>query len=60
VLWQVMGMAGVVHSLATGWKWLWSLYKGPIKRMKGTPRRRLLMVPPPVKADQAAPAPQAV
>jgi radical SAM superfamily enzyme YgiQ (UPF0313 family) len=57
VLWQILGMMGVVKSVATGWKWLWNLYRGPVKKMTGLPRRRLLMVPPPVKAEQAAPAP---
>jgi radical SAM superfamily enzyme YgiQ (UPF0313 family) len=48
VMYQAYGMAGLVRSVAQGWDWLTSLYKGPIKKMEGLPRRRLLMVPPPV------------
>jgi radical SAM superfamily enzyme YgiQ (UPF0313 family) len=48
VMYQVYGMAGVVKSLKKGFNWLWSLYRGPVKKMKALPQRRLLMVPPPV------------
>jgi radical SAM superfamily enzyme YgiQ (UPF0313 family) len=48
VLYQVYGMAGVVKSLITGWDWLRNLWRGPVTKMTGVPRRRLEMVPPPV------------
>jgi hypothetical protein len=49
---QVYGMAGIVQSFKRGFGWLWSLYRGPVKKMAGQPRRRLLMVPPPVSPAQ--------
>ena len=49
---QVYGMAGLVKSLQRGFSWLWSLYRGPVKKMDHRPRRRLLMVPPPVSPAQ--------
>jgi radical SAM superfamily enzyme YgiQ (UPF0313 family) len=52
VMYQAYGMAGVVKSLKRGFNWLWSLYQGPVKKMKGLPERRLLMVPPPVSPAQ--------
>jgi radical SAM superfamily enzyme YgiQ (UPF0313 family) len=61
VAWQICGMVGVVRSLKQGWKWLWNLYKGPITKMEALPKRRLLMVPPPVTPDLVAKLqPQAV
>jgi radical SAM superfamily enzyme YgiQ (UPF0313 family) len=48
VVYQVYGMTGLVRSLAQGWNWLTGLYRGPIVKMPGLPRRRLEMVPPPV------------
>jgi radical SAM superfamily enzyme YgiQ (UPF0313 family) len=53
VAYQTLGMVGMVQSLAQGWKWFWNLYRGPVKKMKGLPRRRLLMVPPPVTPERA-------
>jgi radical SAM superfamily enzyme YgiQ (UPF0313 family) len=47
VIYQVYGMVGLARSLAKGWGWLSGLYRGPIRKMKAVPRRRLLMVPPP-------------
>ncbi len=47
VMYQVYGMIGVVKSFKEGFRWLWGLYRGPIKKMTDLPRRRLLMVPPP-------------
>jgi radical SAM superfamily enzyme YgiQ (UPF0313 family) len=52
VLYQVYGMAGVVKSFINGWGWLRSLWHGPITKMSGVPRRRLEMVPPPVRPAQ--------
>jgi radical SAM superfamily enzyme YgiQ (UPF0313 family) len=49
VLYQAYGMAGVVKSLVTGWTWLRSLWRGPITKQAGVPRRRLEMIPPPVR-----------
>jgi hypothetical protein len=54
VMYQVYGMAGLMKSVVQGWGWLWNLYKGPIKKLTETPRRRLLMVPPPVSPNQVA------
>jgi radical SAM superfamily enzyme YgiQ (UPF0313 family) len=48
VMYQAYGMVGLVKSVLKGWNWLYNLYKGPVKKMEGLPRRRLLMVPPPV------------
>jgi radical SAM superfamily enzyme YgiQ (UPF0313 family) len=59
VMYQAYGMAGVVKSFSRGFNWLWSLYKGPVKKMTGLPRRRLLMVPPPVSPAQTGHALQA-
>jgi radical SAM superfamily enzyme YgiQ (UPF0313 family) len=59
VAWQVYGMAALVKSFVAGASWLWNLYKGPIKKMAGVPRRKLAMVPPPVSPQmtgQSAPA----
>ena len=41
-------MTGLVRSLAQSWSWIANLYRGPIVKMDGLPRRRLEMVPPPV------------
>jgi radical SAM superfamily enzyme YgiQ (UPF0313 family) len=54
VMYQAYGMAGLAKSVAQGWGWLWSLYKGPIQKLQEVPRRRLLMVPPPVSPAQVA------
>ncbi len=51
VVYQAYGMAGMVKSLAKSWNWLRSLYRGPIEKLSEVPRRRLLMVPPPVAPD---------
>jgi radical SAM superfamily enzyme YgiQ (UPF0313 family) len=48
VTYQAYGMVGLVKSVAQGWGWLRSLYSGPVQKMKDVPRRKLLMVPPPV------------
>jgi len=55
VLYQTYGMIGVARSFAKGWSWLKSLYQGPVQKMTGVPRRRLLMVPPPVTPGRPAP-----
>jgi radical SAM superfamily enzyme YgiQ (UPF0313 family) len=54
VLYQAYGMVGLVKSLATGWGWLRSLWKGPITKLADIPQRRLEMVPPPVSPEQVA------
>jgi radical SAM superfamily enzyme YgiQ (UPF0313 family) len=59
VVYQVYGMAGLPKSFKRGFSWLWSLYKGPVKKMEEQPRRRLLMVPPPVSPTQTGHALQA-
>ena len=56
VMYQVYGMAGLVKSLTTGWDWLSSLWKGPVRKLQDVPRRRLEMVPPLVAAQRPAPA----
>jgi radical SAM superfamily enzyme YgiQ (UPF0313 family) len=48
VMYQVYGMTGLVRSLSQGWNWFVNLYRGPVQKMEGLPRRRLEMVPPPV------------
>jgi len=58
IWYQAYGMVGLVKSVKQGWGWLKSLYKGPIKKMQELPRRRLLMVPPPIGSTQPAPAMQ--
>jgi radical SAM superfamily enzyme YgiQ (UPF0313 family) len=55
VMYQVYGMAGLVKSLTTGWDWLSSLWKGPVRKLEDVPRRRLEMVPPVVAAQRPAP-----
>jgi len=52
VAYQVYGMAGLVKSFRRGFGWLWSLYRGPVTKMQEQPRRRLLLVPPPVSPAQ--------
>jgi radical SAM superfamily enzyme YgiQ (UPF0313 family) len=54
VMYQAYGMAGLVKSVLKGWGWLWNLYRGPLKKMQEVPRRRLLMVPPPVSPARVA------
>jgi radical SAM superfamily enzyme YgiQ (UPF0313 family) len=51
VMYQAYGMAGLSQSLARGWGWLSSLYKGPIQKMKELPRPRLPMVLPAALAE---------
>ena len=48
-------MVGLVKSFKQGFSWLWNLYKGPIKKLKDVPKRKLLVVPPPVSPAQVAP-----
>jgi hypothetical protein len=54
VMYQAYGMVGLVKSVLKGWGWLWSLYRGPVKKMTSLPRQRLAMVPPPVSPRQVA------
>jgi radical SAM superfamily enzyme YgiQ (UPF0313 family) len=56
VLYQVYGMTGLVRSVAKGWSWLASLYRGPITMLEGVPRRRLEMLPPPVSPQRTGAA----
>lgn len=60
VIYQAYGMIGIVKSMMKGWGWLWSLYRGPVKKMHGLPRRRLEMIPPPVSPRQVAEHEEAV
>lgn len=60
VLYQVYGMAGLVKSVATGWSWIKNLWRGPIQKMAGVPRRRLEMIPPPVTPEQVAQLSQSI
>ncbi|MCI0640206.1 MAG: radical SAM protein [Gemmataceae bacterium] len=48
VLYQVWGMTGLVRSFIKGFGWLKNLWSGPVAKMKGVPKRKLEMVPPPV------------
>jgi radical SAM superfamily enzyme YgiQ (UPF0313 family) len=52
VMYQAYGMAGLMKSVVQSWAWLKSLYTGPVQRMAELPRRKLLMVPPPVAPDR--------
>ncbi|HEV3261412.1 MAG TPA: radical SAM protein [Gemmataceae bacterium] len=54
VMYQAYGMAGLARSVAQGWGWLWSLYRGPVKKLQQLPGRRLVMVPPPVSPELVA------
>jgi radical SAM superfamily enzyme YgiQ (UPF0313 family) len=60
VVYQVYGMAGLARSVAQSFRWVWNLYRGPIQKMTAVPRRRLLMVPPPVTPARVAVAPTPV
>jgi radical SAM superfamily enzyme YgiQ (UPF0313 family) len=52
IIYQAYGMAGMVKSLSRSWNWFRSLYRGPIEKLTEVPRRRLLMVPPPVAPER--------
>jgi radical SAM superfamily enzyme YgiQ (UPF0313 family) len=54
VMYQAYGMAGLVKSVIKGWGWLWNLYRGPVTKLEQLPRRRLLLVPPPVSQGMVA------
>ena len=54
VMYQAYGMAGLAKSMKQGWGWFWDLYKGPVEKQQGIPRRRLEMIPPPVAPSQPA------
>ncbi|MBI3408447.1 MAG: radical SAM protein [Planctomycetes bacterium] len=56
VLYQIYGMAGLVQSFAKGFGWLKNLWRGPVVKRAGFPRRRLEMVPPPVTPAMVAQA----
>ncbi len=56
VMYQAYGMAGLVKSVAQGFGWLRDLYRGPVKKLKGVPPRRLEMIPAPTTPGQE-PAP---
>lgn len=55
---QVYGMAGIVKSVLQGFGWLWSLYKGPVKKTTEVPRQKLEMIPPALTAGKPAPVMQ--
>ena len=42
----------LMKSFKQGFGWLWNLYRGPVQKLKDVPRRKLLMVPPPVSPTQ--------
>ena len=46
-IYQGYGMTGLVKSVAQGWGWLSSLYRGPIEKLAEVPRRKWEMIPPP-------------
>jgi radical SAM superfamily enzyme YgiQ (UPF0313 family) len=46
VMYQVYGMVGLVRSMAKGWNWLKSLWKGPVQKQTQAPQARLAMVSP--------------
>jgi radical SAM superfamily enzyme YgiQ (UPF0313 family) len=56
VMYQAYGMAGLAKSVAQGFGWLRDLYRGPVKKLKGVPPRRLEMIPAQVAPGQQ-PAP---
>ncbi len=56
VMYQAYGMAGLVKSVTQGFGWLRDLYRGPVKKLKGVPPRRLEMIPAPTMPGQE-PAP---
>jgi radical SAM superfamily enzyme YgiQ (UPF0313 family) len=43
VMYQGYGMIGVLRSFKQGWRWLWNLYKGPIRKLDDVPTRKLPM-----------------
>jgi radical SAM superfamily enzyme YgiQ (UPF0313 family) len=47
VMYQAYGMAGLVRSVAQGFGWIRDLYRGPVKKLKSVPPRRLEMIPAP-------------
>jgi radical SAM superfamily enzyme YgiQ (UPF0313 family) len=57
VMFQMYGMAGFAKSLVSGWGWLTSLWRGPIRRYREVPRPRLDIVPA-APCDPAAPVTQ--
>lgn len=52
VMYQAYGMIGLAKSVAKGFGWLWSLYRGPVKKLADVPRKKLAMIPPPVTPEQ--------
>ncbi len=56
VMYQAYGMAGLVKSVAQGFGWVRDLYRGPVKKLKGVPPRRLEMIPAPTSPGRE-PAP---
>jgi hypothetical protein len=58
VAYQIYGMIGLVKSVKESFGWLRNLYRGPIRKKKGTPQQKLLMVPPPVSPAQVAALPE--
>jgi radical SAM superfamily enzyme YgiQ (UPF0313 family) len=60
VLYQVYGMAGLARSFAKGFGWLWSLYRGPVRKTDEVPAKRLPLVAPAEAPAPALPQAQAV
>jgi radical SAM superfamily enzyme YgiQ (UPF0313 family) len=60
VAYQACGMAGLARSALQGWKWAWSLYRGPIQKLAEVPRPRLPVIALPAAAPAPAPEPQTV
>jgi radical SAM superfamily enzyme YgiQ (UPF0313 family) len=54
VLYQAFGMFGLAKSFVNGFGWLKNLWRGPVRKAKQPPCRRLEMVPPPVSPASVA------
>ncbi len=46
-MYQTYGLLGLAKSAKAGFGWLRALYKGPVERLTGVPRRRLPVASPP-------------
>jgi radical SAM superfamily enzyme YgiQ (UPF0313 family) len=52
VMYQVYGFIGVIRSMAKGWNWFKSLWRGPIRKMVEAPRCTIEMISPPSIAGE--------
>src|SRR5262249_30057723 len=52
IMYQLYGMAGIVKSLHTGWKWITNLIMGPVSKTTQVPGSRLEIVSPDEIAGQ--------